>query len=349
MFSGGKRIIGGLLWGLILIATVGFSVNPAEAATKLRFTTYDPPQGMEGQMAEWLMAKVEEKSGGQLTFEKYFGGSLLQARETLKGIQSGAADMGYIFVPYFPRELPAWTVAEPFLDGPVAPEKRAEFFWALYEQSPELKKSLARWNQTLVAVHVFGKHSVGGPSPLSGLADLKNLKVRCAGGFDALHMSSLGAKVVFLKGAEVYSAMQKGAIDANYTPVTSYFKYKLYEIGKKHHLLVVPQFIGSVALITMSQKSFEALTPEQQKIILETGREYSRVESQKIRALEDEYSAKMIQAGCTIVEVPKAEVAQWAKECDQASRDKWIENTGDQGGGQAFLDLAQKLLNQYQD
>jgi len=304
---------------------------------------------MEGQMTKWLVEEIGKRSGGQIKFETYFGGSLLKARETLKGIQAGTADMGFIFVPYFPRELPSWTVAEPFLQGPVAPEKRAEFFWDLYEQAPELKNTLQKWNQILVAVHVFGKHSIGGPRTLTSLADLKGLKVRCAGGYDAAHMSALGANIVFMKGAEVYSAMQKGAIDANYTPVTSYYKYKLYEIGKNHHLLVIPQFIGSVALITMNLDSFNKLSAEQQATVLKVGREYSRVESKKIGALEKEYSAKMAQAGLTLVNIPKEQVLKWAQGAEEASKAKWIKKTQGKAGGKALLEKVGRLLKKYQD
>ncbi len=333
----------------LLSAAMLTSTALAADAVKLRVTTYNPPRGMEGQMTQWLVEEIGKRSDGQIKFETYFGGSLLKARETLKGIQAGTADMGFIFVPYFPRELPAWTVAEPFLQGPVAPEKRAEFFWELYDQAPELKKALQKWNQILVAVHVFGKHSVGGPRKLNSLADLKGLKVRCAGGYDAAHMSALGANIVFMKGAEVYSAMQKGAIDANYTPVTSYYKYKLYEIGKNHHLLVIPQFIGSVALITMNLDSFNKLSAEQQAIVLKVGKEYSKVESKKIRALEKEYSAKMVQAGLKLVNIPKEQVLKWAQDSEEASKAKWIEKTQGKGGGKALIEKVGQLLKKYQD
>ncbi len=334
-----------LLVGFYLLASSAI----AGESVKLRFTTYNPPRGMEGQMTTWLTEEIGKRSGGQITFETYFGGSLLKARETLKGIQAGSADMGFIFVPYFPRELPAWTVAEPFLQGPVSPEKRAGFFWALYNQAPELKNALEKWNQILVAVHVFGKHSVGSPRALNSLSDLKGLRVRVAGGYDAIHMSALGANIVFLKGAEVYSAMQKGAIDANYTPVTSYYKYKLYEIGKNHHLLVIPQFIGSVALITMNRDSFNKLSAEQQEVILQSGREYSKIESEKIRTLEKEFSVKMAEAGTTLVNISKSQVTEWAQNTEEKSKAKWIEKTKGKAGGKALLDKVERLLKEFQD
>lgn len=346
-------VVGSLIVAFAIIFLLVSLVMPSPSfsadAVKLRIATYNPPRGMEGQMTKWLVDEIGKQSGGKITFETYYGGSLLKARETLKGVQAGTADMGFIFVPYFPREIAAWTVAEPFLRGPVAPEKRAEFFWALYDQAPELKESLRKWNQKLIAVHVFGKHAVGGPRVLKNLDDLKGLRVRCAGGYDAAHMSTLGANIVFMKGAEVYSAMQKGAIDANYTPVTSYYKYKLYEIGKNHHLMVIPQFIGSVALITMNLESFNKLSEEQQAAVLKAGKEYSRIESGKIRALEKEYSAKMAKAGLTLVNIPKQQVVKWAEAAEEASKAKWLEKTKGSAGGKELIEKAGRLLRKYQD
>jgi TRAP-type C4-dicarboxylate transport system substrate-binding protein len=162
-------------------------------------------------------------------------------------------------------------------------------------------------------------------------------------------MSALGANIVFLKGAEVYSAMQKGAIDANYTPVTSYYKYKLYEIGKNHHLLVIPQFIGSVALITMNRDSFNKLSAEQQEVILQSGREYSKIESEKIRTLEKEFSVKMAEAGTTLVNISKSQVTEWAQNTEEKSKAKWIEKTKGKAGGKALLDKVERLLKEFQD
>lgn len=339
-----------LLFAFVLLLQ-GALLLPVMAAdtTTLRFTTYNPPRGMEGQMATWLADEVKNRSKGQIEIQVYFGGSLLNARETLNGVKAGLADLGYLFVPYYPKELSAWTVAEPFLTGPVAPEKRAAFFWELYDGSPELEDALSQWNQKLIAIHVFGQHSVGSPKPIATLADLKGLRVRCAGGYDALHMSALGAQIVFFKGDEVYSAMQKGAIDANYTPITSYYKYKLYEIGDHHHLLSIPQFTGAAGLITINQDSFNKLSPDQQTILLETGRAYSIVESSKIVGLEKEYTEKMIKAGLSLINVPREQVLAWAKDCSEASKEKWLEKTQGKGGGKAFLAKAEALLQKYQE
>jgi TRAP-type C4-dicarboxylate transport system substrate-binding protein len=88
----------------------------------LRFATYHSPIGPEGEGPKWLMEEITKRTDGEVKFEQYFAGSLLNARELLKGIQSGTADMGYIFTPYFPRELVMNSILQTFIRAELSPE-----------------------------------------------------------------------------------------------------------------------------------------------------------------------------------------------------------------------------------
>jgi TRAP-type C4-dicarboxylate transport system substrate-binding protein len=334
---------------LLAVAVLLVGVSPSRgAAQTIRFAIYTPARGLEGEAMTWLTNQIEKRTNGAVKIQNYFAGSLLTERETLRGVQSGAADMGYIFVPYYPRELVFWSIGEPFLRGPVDPAKKAEFFSDLYEESPELQGSLKAYSQRLVAIHFFGKMAAGGPRPLKSLDDLKGLRVRCAGGYDAEHMAALGAKVVFLPGTEIYSAMQKGAVDANYTAFISYFKYRLFEIGKPHTVLVLPQFTGSVGLITINQNVWNGLSPEVQKVIAEVGREYGKMLAGEIVTLEADIRNKMKAAGATLVDLPVAEVNSWAAMCENASLERWVKTAEEQRQqGKALMERAKHLVEKY--
>jgi TRAP-type C4-dicarboxylate transport system substrate-binding protein len=351
--NGDSRLIGGrgsyLILCALVLALFFTGVVPSYGATQtIRFAIYTPPRGLEGEAITWLTAEIEKRTKGAVKFQNYFAGSLLKERETLRGIQSGAADMGYIFVPYYPRELTLWSIGEPFLRGPVDPMKKADFFSELYEQSPELQASLKVYNQKLVAIHFFGQMAAGGPRPLKSLSDLKGLRVRCAGGYDAEHMSALGAKVVFLPATEAYSAMEKGAVQAVYTAFVSYFKYRLFEIGKQPSILVVPQFTGSVGLITINQNVWDNLGPEVQKMISEVGKEYGKKIAGDIKTLEIDITKQMKTAGTTLVDVPVSEVNAWADACENASLEKWVKTAEEQKQpGKALMERAKKLADKY--
>jgi len=351
--NGDAGLIAG--WGscLILCAlvlTLFFAgTTPSYGAPQtIRFAIYTPQRGLEGEAMTWLTEEIEKRTKGAVKFQNYFAGSLLKERETLRGVQSGAADMGYIFVPYFPRELTLWSVGEPFIRGPVDPAKKAEFFSELYDQSPELQTALKAYNQKLVAIHYFGQMAAGGPRPLKSLNDLKGLRIRCAGGYDAEHMTALGAKVVFLPGTEIYSAMEKGAVQANYTAFISYFKYRLFEIGKQHTVLVVPQFTGSVALITINQKVWDGLSPDVQKVITDVGKEYGKKIASEIKTLEVDIKNKMKTAGATVIDLPVSEVNAWAAASEKDSLEKWVKKAEEQKQpGKVLMDRAKKLVEKY--
>jgi TRAP-type C4-dicarboxylate transport system substrate-binding protein len=351
--NGGFGLIAGwrsylILCVLVLSLSFAGTTISYGAPQTIRFAAYTPQRGLEGEAMTWLTSEIEKRTKGAVKFQNYFAGSLLKERETLRGIQSGAADMGYIFVPYFPRELILWSVGEPFILGPVDPVKKAEFFSELYEQSPELETSLKAYNQKLVAIHFFGQMAVGGPRPLKSLNDLKGLRVRCAGGYDAEHMTALGAKVVFLPGTEIYSAMEKGAVEACYTAFISYFKYRLFEIGKQHTVLVVPQFTGSVGLITINQKVWDGLSPELQKVISDVGREYGKKIASEIKTLEVDIRNKMKAVGVTVVDLPVSEVNAWAAQCEKESLEKWVKKSEEQKQpGKALMERAKKLVEKY--
>jgi len=350
---GDSGLIAGLGSCLILCALVlalffaGTTPSYGEPKT-IRFAIYTPQRGLEGEAMTWLTEEIEKRTKGAVKFQNYFAGSLLKERETLRGVQSGAADMGYIFVPYFPRELTLWSIGEPFIRGPVDPAKKAEFFSELYDQSPELQTALKAYNQKLVAIHYFGQMAAGGPRPLKSLSDLKGLRIRCAGGYDAEHMTALGAKVVFLPGTEIYSAMEKGAVQANYTAFISYFKYRLFEIGKQHTVLVVPQFTGSVALITINQKVWDGLSPDVQKVITDVGKEYGKKIASEIKTLEVDIKSKMKTAGATVVDLPVSEVNAWAAASEKESLEKWVKKAEEQKQpGKGLMDRAKKLVEKY--
>ena len=120
-----RRILMVIVFGLMSVVLLGLLPRGLDAETiTLRYASYNPPRGMGAQTSMWMMAEITKRTKGKVKFQQYFGGSLLKSRETLRGVQMGTADMGYIFVPYFPKELRLWSVAEPFVRGPVHPEKK---------------------------------------------------------------------------------------------------------------------------------------------------------------------------------------------------------------------------------
>ena len=63
------------------------------AAEKLIYATYFSDVYSASKTDLWFMAEVEKRSGGEITFEKYWAQSLVKAPELFPALQSGAADI----------------------------------------------------------------------------------------------------------------------------------------------------------------------------------------------------------------------------------------------------------------
>lgn len=350
----GKKRRGSYLFnfiGIILVISVVF-ISMSAATLKaqtitLRYADFMPPRGPEVESLKWLMDEITKRTKGQVQFQQYFGGSLLGPRELLKGIQAGTADMAHIPVPYHPKELQPWTVTQSFIHGPSL-ENRPALYWEMYEQCPELAANLKSWNQKLVAIVHFADTSIGGTREVKGLADLKGLRVRCSGGYDAKHITDVGGKVVFIPGSETYSAMQKGAIDVNFAPVTTYYKYRLFETAKNNFIIKLPMFNGTFGLLTMNLNKWNSLPADVQQTITSVRKEFEKFIVAKITELLDENINDLKARGVVITEMSGEDVSRWADLTEESSKIQWISEAEKAGiPGKTLMDRITSLMKKH--
>ena len=98
--------------------------------------------------------------------------------------------------------------------------------------------------------------------PIKGSPGLAGLKVR---GTVSYHMmiKALGGSPVVMGGGELYSAMEKGVIDAAAWGLTGVGDLKLNEVAK---YVTRPTFGSASFLIFMNLKAWTALSPDQQRM-----------------------------------------------------------------------------------
>ena len=325
------------------------NVNAAETQPiTLRFASYQPPRGIEGEAPKWLMREITKRTQGKVIFQEYFGGSLLTAREVLKGIQLGTADMGFIFTAYYPRELRIHALPQAFIRGPVKPRNKIAFFESFYREIPEAKKEIETLNQKLLAIHLFGQMSVGAVVPIKELGDVKGLKLRVAGGTDALHMKCAGANVVFLPSSDVYSALQKGSVEGAYSTPSSFYRGKWYETAKPFYLLVMPSFSGTYAFISINQDKFNSLPKDIQEVIVNVGKEYNLYEADLLDRSEQEYMKEMASLGVQISHASSESIIQFAESCEKEAKAKSVEEAEKLGiPGSEIMQRLTKLISKY--
>ena len=77
-----------------------------------------------------------------------------------------------------------------------------------------LRQAYAKYNVYPVGVSWWGVESIVSKKPIAKMEDFKGVKFRSPQGMTAEILTKLGASIVVLPGGEVYSALDKGVVDA---------------------------------------------------------------------------------------------------------------------------------------
>jgi tripartite ATP-independent transporter DctP family solute receptor len=137
--------------------------------------------------------------------------------------------------------------------------------------------------------------------PIRTVEDLKGLKIRMMGNPIFVDtMNSLGGNGVAMGMDQVLSALQTGVVDGAENNPPSYDSFGHYPIAKHYSLtehLIIPE------ILVFSRKSFDALSKEDQALIMKLGKE-SQLEQRALWDERVEVSMKKIKdAGIEVITI----------------------------------------------
>jgi TRAP-type mannitol/chloroaromatic compound transport system substrate-binding protein len=164
-----------------------------------------------GSGAARLAERITQASGGRITVKVFGSGELVPPFEVFDAVSRGTAEIGHSAAYYWKGKAPAapFFAAVPF--GLNAQEMTS---W-LRAGGIELWRELyAPFNLVPFPAGNTGVQLAGWfRKPINGISDLQGLKMRIPGlGGDVLQ--AVGGVPVNLPGAEIFSSLQSGAIDA---------------------------------------------------------------------------------------------------------------------------------------
>jgi TRAP-type C4-dicarboxylate transport system substrate-binding protein len=97
--------------------------------------------------------------------------------------------------------------------------------------------------------------------------DMKGLKMRTPPELQLqAAMEACGAVVTKIAFPELYNALKQGVVDGQENPLAVIYHFKLYEVQKN---LALTRHVYNSMVHVMSKKTWDKLTPEQQKIVKE--------------------------------------------------------------------------------
>lgn len=220
--------------GALGMAITGF-VTTASAADPivLRMTqSFSETSNLYQLFAPPLVKRVEELTDGQVVIEPYPAGVIAPAFDAYDAVIDGTADAVQASAAYLVSRDPANAMFG-VLPGGMGPEALSHWMW-----SGGGNELLAEHRRETMGLHSmacgFGATELFAHShkPLQSVDDFKGLKFRTAGAFADI-LTAMGASPTVVPGGEVYTMLERGAIDATeWSGPSENIKAGLHEVAK---------------------------------------------------------------------------------------------------------------------
>ena len=190
-----------------------FIGNAQAAATTTWKVQTSWPAGIGLATFKAWAATVKEKTGGELEIKPFAAKEVVGDFELLDGVKNGVLEAMNSFTLYWAGKLPATAFLSSYLMGLRYPHEWDIFFYSNggLQAARDLfaKQGLYYVNR----IH-HGPNIIHSKKPIRTIADFKDLKLRVPGGMIAEGFAAIGAKTTLLPGGEVFSALEKGTVDA---------------------------------------------------------------------------------------------------------------------------------------
>ena len=261
-----RLIVSAMLFSLAALVSAAPATPAAAAGVKLRFANFPGASTFPCIAMERWADDVRKKLGDAVEIETYPGGTLLEAKNMVRGVMMGQADIGCISLAYHPGAYPFLSVFELPL-GFASAEDVSEVMWeVLQKHSPaELEKI------QVIAVFSSSPSQILSAKPLTGPEDLEDLVLRSSG-ILADVAATFGASPVSMPQSDTPEALQKGVVQGVFTSFDVLKDYNFAESCRYGMVVDMPVY---PMMFFMNKKKWESLSPEVRNAIMELAPEHS--------------------------------------------------------------------------
>jgi TRAP-type transport system periplasmic protein len=255
--------------------------------------------------------EITKRTNGEVQFKYYPAQSLVKAGSAFQSMQKGVVDMSILPYIYASGVVPQlyfsqWVCAFDNHDS--------YFAWRKSKGYEFLEKKI---NEAGVKSLVWLHYSVGLASKgkfIATPADAKGITARANGVYPELLFKNAGAGITSMVSAEIYTAAQRGMLQAMVTSSSSMAGYKLFEVFDHYLSPLGPCIDFGMEPICISMNSWNnKLNDEQRKVFLDLIAECEEFGLGQLK----EYDRKVVKmfedAKCKVRVMTKDEFTQWQK------------------------------------
>lgn len=251
---------------LLALLTLLYAVTSAQAATRLRFANFPAAETFPCISMERWADEVRKKLGDSLEIQTFPGGTLLDAKNMVRGVVQGQADIGCISLAYHPGAYPLLSAFELPL-GFATAEAASGVLWDLHEAYKPAETSKVK----VIALFTSAPSQIMSTKPLRSPADIKGMTIRSAGVLADV-AESMGMRPVSMPQSDAPEALQKGMVQGIFSSLDVMKDYNFAE-SCRHGLIVNSSLYPF--MVFMNMKKWNSLPKEVQDAIMEISREHS--------------------------------------------------------------------------
>ena len=205
---------------------------------------------------------VEENTNGEITFDRYFGGTMCALPEEFALVSSGAADVCVLLQDFVIADMPLCNIPGSTIDDQMGGINYWRYIMFENEETAALIEAEAtEHNVKFVDVQSGGIGSYVCTQEFHSWADLSNLKfgaVRNANIYEGL-----GLNVVTAETTDAYDCLSRGVYDANGMGLGSIVASKWYEVAP--YCMSCAGY-SACNYLTVNLDVWNSLTAEQQQV-----------------------------------------------------------------------------------
>ncbi len=282
----------------------------------LVYAEVNPLDTIVGQTASEFKRLVEEKSGGSITIDVRDSGVLGSENDVLDAIIGGDDSIDMSRISAF--ALTSYGAEKSvLLSLPFTFESRDHWWnFANSDLATEFLNEPQEIGLPLRGIfygeegfrHFFAN------VPLTDINSMKGLKVRVSN--DPIMngmVESLGGSPTVVSFGELYSALNTGVCAAAEQPIANYKSNAFPEVA--NNLILDGHTLGAIQCV-ITDTAWAKLTPAQQAVIMEAGKEVQKFNQNLSQSAEDEVLQQLKDEGCNVVEV--ADKKPWQDACSSA-------------------------------
>jgi TRAP-type transport system periplasmic protein len=275
----------------------------AQAQQSLKGGTSMTPDHPAAEMLKKFSEVLDAKSHGKLKLQVLTNGVLGADVQMQSQLQAGTQDVMTTGTATMASQVKEMAI----LDFPYVFQSGEEFDRVMDGPMGRLlsAKAFDKGWVVLAYTHNGFRNTTNSKRPITKWEDFNGLKLRVIQNAMYIDMfKQLGANPTPMAVTEVYTALETKAVDGQENPLPQIVTMKMQEVQK--YLSMTQHSINSEALL-MGRKSWEKLSKDDQKLVMDAATEAKLWKRQALKQMEGSMLATVKKAGMVVNDVSLAE------------------------------------------